>query len=121
MRIIYLAGGAINVVNNGEVSRLIVNTTDFKYNTGPTLGGGAVYFASTATGSSLSLREVYFEGNTGVSSASSDIYADLTDITCVTDAGSTQYVSGSTTSVCTTTTTQPTMVRSERENCMKVE
>jgi hypothetical protein len=119
----YLAGGAINVLYNPSwTSRVIVNTTDFTGNRGTTSGGGAIYFGSTTSGSSLNLEGVYFYNNTGIGGAPNDVYADLAGITCLTEEGSSTVVSGSTSGSCIadtqaptpSPTTQPTEVRKQR-------
>lgn len=89
-----------------NVATVTVNTTDFTGNQANNLGG-AIYFYTSSSASSLSLRDVNFQSNLAGGSPN-DVYADVTAFTCVTEVGSSTLVAGSTSGTCIEATGSPT-------------
>lgn len=86
---------------------LKVNETTFTDNIASSVDGGAIYFSSTDTESSVNLNGVTFTNNLGAGNAANDIYIDITAFACVTKHGTSGVLSGPTGGSCTPAAATP--------------
>jgi hypothetical protein len=103
------AGAGIAAVAAGLV-HLSVNTTSFTDGTAGGWDGGAIYFDSTDSDSSLLIKEVTFTNNVGSGYSANDVYSNSLDFTCTVSSGS-GVVSGNVGGTCVIATPAPTTVR----------